>query len=56
MVVRSEGRIQRIIDVLPQFSLRGRWPAERYQKILDIQLYVARSAVIRDIPPEPPRL
>jgi hypothetical protein len=23
-----------------QFSLRGRWPAERYQKILEIQLYL----------------
>jgi hypothetical protein len=25
--------------VAPQFSLRGRWPAKRYQKILEIQLY-----------------
>ena len=24
-----------------QFSLRGRWPAERYQKILEIQLLVS---------------
>jgi len=25
--------------VASQFSLRGRWPAKRYQKILEIQLY-----------------
>jgi hypothetical protein len=27
-------------EVAPQFSLRGRWPAKRYQRILEIQLYV----------------
>ena len=27
-------------EVASQFSLRGRWPAERYQKILEIQLYL----------------
>ena len=27
-------------QVASQFSLRGRWPAERYQKILEIQLWV----------------
>jgi hypothetical protein len=27
-------------EVALQFSLRGRWPAERYQKILEIQLYL----------------
>ena len=26
-------------EVVSQFSLRGRWPAKRYQKILEIQLY-----------------
>lgn len=28
------------LRVACQFSLRGRWPAERYQKILEIQLYL----------------
>jgi len=28
-------------NIVFEFSLRGRWPAERYQKILDIQLKVA---------------
>lgn len=27
-------------EATSQFSLRGRWPAERYQKILEIQLYI----------------
>ena len=27
-------------EVASQFSLRGRWPAKRYQKILEIQLYI----------------
>ncbi|KAI0271253.1 hypothetical protein BC834DRAFT_432593 [Gloeopeniophorella convolvens] len=28
-------------NIIYEFSLRGRWPAERYQKILDIQLEIA---------------
>jgi Aromatic acid exporter family member 2 len=30
-------------EAASQFSLRGRWPAERYQKILEIQLCVNLS-------------
>jgi len=28
-------------NIIYEFSLRGRWPAERYQKILEIQLEIA---------------
>ena len=32
--------IRHSIDDNPQFSLRGKWPCERYQKILELQLWV----------------
>ena len=31
------------IDYVAQYSLRGRWPSERYQKILDLQMWVPRG-------------
>ena len=36
-------------EVAPQFSLRGRWPAKRYQKILEIQLYIQLTRYLKDI-------
>jgi len=30
-------------NVIYEFSLRGRWPAERYQKIMELQLQIAFS-------------
>ncbi len=31
-------KFKAILIILAQFSLRGRWPAQRYQKILELQL------------------
>ncbi|KAF8907756.1 hypothetical protein CPB85DRAFT_1551911 [Mucidula mucida] len=32
-----------VVLIMIQFSLRGRWPAARYQKILDLQMQIAYS-------------
>lgn len=30
-------------EIVSQFSLRGRWPTKRYQKILETQLYIRHT-------------